>query len=166
MTRRIFSGEALVKWQRFVQQRIQAKQRNIPMPMTFDQWRGCWGERWHLRGHRRGQLVMSRFGDTGAYEVGNVAIISAGQNHREALLGSRNPSAKLTEADVVYIRKLHAIGMPLQIIAPMFGIHRSMVGYVVRGKNWSHVPGPRVRPSKRQGTRAMSPGSGSHRPAP
>lgn len=40
--------------------------------------------RWDRRGPRKGQYVMARHGDKGAYEIGNVRICSQEENHRES----------------------------------------------------------------------------------
>lgn len=72
--------------EKFKQQKRQAKQRGIPWEMTFDEWYGFWLEsgKWHLRGKRKGQFVMARYGDVGAYALGNVFICDASENHRQA----------------------------------------------------------------------------------
>jgi hypothetical protein len=57
--------------------------------LTFDQWLNVWAASGHLeeRGRKRGQYVMARPGDLGAYEVGNIKITVCGDNLREAHLG-------------------------------------------------------------------------------
>jgi hypothetical protein len=70
---------------RFVQQRSAAHQRAIPWHLTFEEWFDLWSlsGKWHLRGVRAGGYVMARKGDSGAYEIGNVEIISHAQNVRD-----------------------------------------------------------------------------------
>lgn len=62
-----------------------AKHRGIPFLLTYEQWLEIWLEsgKWHQRGWRRGQYVMARPGDKGAYEVGNVVIRLAEDNRAE-----------------------------------------------------------------------------------
>jgi hypothetical protein len=62
-----------------------AKRRNIPFLLTYEQWLRIWQQSGHLheRGCKRGQYVMARFGDTGPYSVDNVKIILVGDNHAE-----------------------------------------------------------------------------------
>lgn len=70
----------------FQQQRINAEARGIPFLLTFPQWLAIWEQSGRLeqRGRGRGGFVMSRIGDRGGYEVGNVHIQSAVENSREA----------------------------------------------------------------------------------
>lgn len=62
-----------------------AKRRGIPFRLTFEEWLGIWmaSGRFNQRGNRRGYYVMARYGDRGAYEVGNVRIILFEDNARE-----------------------------------------------------------------------------------
>jgi hypothetical protein len=62
-----------------------AKQRGIPFRLTFEEWLAIWTESGKLdqRGWRRGQFVMARPGDKGAYEIGNVVICLAEENRAE-----------------------------------------------------------------------------------
>lgn len=64
-----------------------AKHRRVPFLLTFEEWFSVWKRSGHLEemGNRRGQYVMSRREDKGAYEIGNVRIVLAGDNVREAL---------------------------------------------------------------------------------
>ena len=59
-----------------------AKRRGISFLLTFDQWLKIWTDSGHLHESRckSGQYVMARHGDQGAYEIGNVEIILAGEN--------------------------------------------------------------------------------------
>lgn len=68
------------------QQRRTAGCRGIAFHLTFEQWLRLWTASGHLheRGRRRGQYVMARFKDKGAYEIGNVRIITCSENHAEA----------------------------------------------------------------------------------
>ena len=53
--------------------------------------------------------------------------------------GSRCKSSKLTESQVVEIRKRAASGEPLQQIAAVFGVSRRNVAYITSGTWWRHV---------------------------
>lgn len=84
---------------RFYAHRSNAKLRNIPFLLTFHQWRRIWLEsgKWDQCGWRRGQYCMARFGDKGAYEIGNVRICLAEENRAERnqnypLKGEENPA--------------------------------------------------------------------------
>lgn len=67
---------------RFLQQRASAKYRGVEFRLTFDQWRDWWlaTGRVDERGKLRGQWVMARCGDRGAYELGNLQCMRAEDN--------------------------------------------------------------------------------------
>lgn len=69
----------------FCQQKQNAKIRNIKFELSFPQWYEIWSQSGKLgvRGKGRNGYVMSRYGDMGAYSIGNVEIISAVQNNRD-----------------------------------------------------------------------------------
>lgn len=62
-----------------------AKRRGIPFLLTYEQWCMVWMEsgKFEQRGRHRGCYVMSRPGDKGAYELGNVVICVAAANTAE-----------------------------------------------------------------------------------
>lgn len=60
-----------------------AKGRGVPFLFTFEQWWELWAPYYHMRGSKRGQLVMCRRNDEGAYEPGNVRIDTAEANAYE-----------------------------------------------------------------------------------
>ena|SRR5258708_26013420 len=70
---------------KFIDHRKAAKRRSIPFLLTFDQWWDIWNcsGHWDNRGKLRHQYCMARFGDQGAYEVGNIQIITVSQNCAE-----------------------------------------------------------------------------------
>lgn len=63
----------------------------IEFNLTFEEWLRIWVESGHLheRGCRKGQYVMSRKGDIGNYEVGNVEIKQQSDNIVEAQTGRK-----------------------------------------------------------------------------
>lgn len=62
--------------------------------------------------------------------------------------GERNPSAKLTESQVLEVMEL--IGtMPQGQIAKRFGVCRKCVNNIYRGKIWMHLPRPKGWPPAR-----------------
>jgi hypothetical protein len=71
-------------YKKFRCHRRRARYRNPPVPFrfTFREWWMIWLEsgHWEERGIRRGQYVMARPGDLGAYEVGNVEICTSEKN--------------------------------------------------------------------------------------
>ena len=57
----------------------------IEFRLSFEEWVSVWEQsgKWHLRGCRKGQYVMSRFNDIGHYEINNVFIQSVEENSKE-----------------------------------------------------------------------------------
>lgn len=72
----------------FCDQRLTAASRGIPFLLTFEQWLDIWQESGHLgqRGRGPGRYCMARFGDRGAYEIGNVRIATNRENREEQAL--------------------------------------------------------------------------------
>jgi hypothetical protein len=60
-----------------------AKKRDIEFKMTFREWWDLWSPHFDKRGTRKGQLVMCRELDKGAYEVGNVRIDYSSSNSHD-----------------------------------------------------------------------------------
>jgi len=63
--------------------KLSAKQRNIEWLFDFDSWIEWWGNDLHLRGPKKGNLVMARFNDQGPYHPNNVKKITVEENIRE-----------------------------------------------------------------------------------
>lgn len=53
--------------------------------------------------------------------------------------GTKQGSSKLTEDEVREIRELHASGLGYRKIAKQYGVVRSTIEVIVRGKGWVHV---------------------------
>ena len=70
----------------FQHQRRNAGVRGIEWKLNLGEWWGIWvaSGRWGQRGKQSDQYVMSRNGDCGPYEAGNVRICTASENFREA----------------------------------------------------------------------------------
>lgn len=68
----------------------------------------------------------------------------APQRRPEMYRGERQHSAKLSEADVVEIRRLFAGGAGVSELAQAFGVNSSAIYRVVRWKAWRHVPSERT----------------------
>jgi DNA-binding CsgD family transcriptional regulator/predicted HTH domain antitoxin len=77
-------------------QRRSAAVRGIDWKFTFPEWWSIWqaSGKWSLRG--RSGYCMSRKNDAGAYEVGNVEIITTSQNSSDSY--KTKPSKKRREA--------------------------------------------------------------------
>lgn len=59
-----------------------AKRRGIPFLLTFEEWTHIWftSGKWDQRGWGADKYCMCRYGDKGAYEVGNVYIATNKEN--------------------------------------------------------------------------------------
>lgn len=70
-------------WRPYQAQFFNAKMRGIPFQLTYSEWLAIWKASGKLeqRGRKSHQFCMSRLKDSGAYAVGNVAIVS---NHENA----------------------------------------------------------------------------------
>lgn len=70
---------------RFREQKGSAHTRGIEWNLTFGEWWSLWeaSGQWPKRGRGKGRYVMARPGDTGPYELGNVAIVLSVENNRE-----------------------------------------------------------------------------------
>lgn len=73
-------------------QRHNARNRGVPFLLTFDEWHAIWRDSGKLkeRGRGIGKFCMSRRGDAGAYEVGNVFIQEHVANSQEGSALSRS----------------------------------------------------------------------------
>jgi len=56
---------------------------------------------------------------------------------QRSLVGSKNPSAKLSEQDVEEIKTLRTHGNTLKYIASIYGVHLSTIGYICQNKLWN-----------------------------
>ena len=54
--------------------------------------------------------------------------------------GEKCGTSKLKEEDIYKIRELRLTGMTLQKIADLFGVHKSLICKILRGKKWAHLP--------------------------
>lgn len=82
-----------------------SKRRGIPFKLTFDEWISIWkrSRKFPSRGRGPGKYVMSRIGDVGAYEVGNVKIILWSKNFR---IGQKNQRWTEDRCNKIRVRML------------------------------------------------------------
>jgi len=65
-------------------QKTRSRIRNIEWQFTYDTWIEWWGDDIENRGSKSGQLVMSRFNDSGPYHPDNVRKATVNENAVEA----------------------------------------------------------------------------------
>ena len=72
---------------KYLNQKRNAKNRNIEWNITFPEWWHIWKEsgKYQLRGRGYG-YAMARYGDSGAYEIGNVYICTGAQNSSDSFI--------------------------------------------------------------------------------
>jgi hypothetical protein len=71
--------------------------------------------------------------------------------------GEKHGRAKITECDVVAIRKAYSRGNITQrALARRFGITITQVSSIVRGEFWKHVGGPRTRATRKSARRKVA----------
>lgn len=63
--------------------------------------------------------------------------------------GSRHPNSKITEGDVIEIRRLVADGVSQTEVGRRFGLHVASVHDIVKGRNWAHIR-EGIRPVRRR----------------
>ena len=70
---------------KYVRHRNHAIERNVGFNLSYKEWLTIWEDSGMIdsMGNKRGSYVMSRKGDVGAYEVGNVFIQSFSDNIAE-----------------------------------------------------------------------------------
>ena len=66
-------------------------------------------------------------------------VMDAIEKGRLKVKGEDNPAAKLTEEQVVEIRKLAGTGLTQRAIGKRFGVCQYTVRMIVIGRNWKHV---------------------------
>lgn len=64
----------------------------------------------------------------------------AAKGRATSLAGSRNPRAKLTEAQVLEMRALRALGWELKALSARYQITEGMASRICRRLDWRHVP--------------------------
>jgi hypothetical protein len=73
-------------YDKFMGHKYNAEGNGVRFELTFDEWLQIWTDSGFLDQRGQGKYVMARLGDKGPYAVGNVKIITAAENVREAWL--------------------------------------------------------------------------------
>lgn len=92
-------------------------------------------------GERPEGHVLSRFKDKGNYEPGNVTwkLLEENSSEKKPALGSKVGSSKLTEDQVLEIRKLKNKGYGMRELGRMFNVDHKTVSFIVKRKTWKHI---------------------------
>ncbi len=84
----------------------------------------------------------------GARERGRAFPPPQGPKNYVGKKGNENPSARLTEDDVLEIYKMRMEhGLSAHNIAPKFGLSWQAIGFILDGSNWAHLLGTKSAPT-------------------
>jgi len=61
------------------------------------------------------------------------------RSHGTAMIGSKNPSASISELDVRAIRRMKTLGIPRAAIAEGYGMHIRSIFRILSNTSWEHV---------------------------
>lgn len=94
--------------------------------------------------------ILAEGSESEIYNLENSAIIGyqcslnkiVGGKFGHGLQGSKNGRAKLSETDVMIIKKLASTKLPQKDIAERFNVSRQTIGGIATGATWKHVEGP------------------------
>ena len=104
---------AMAQLIRYRQQKDNARRRKIYFLLSFEEWKDIWEQsgHWEERGRGIEQYCMSRIGDIGPYEVGNVFIQLRTDNSNDATKGkpSTNKNRKVSEETKEKQHKIQSI---------------------------------------------------------
>jgi len=105
-----------------------------------DRWR-CFKLFLEDMGERPDGYVLSRFEDKGNYEPGNVTWKRLEENSSEKThaVGSKVGISKLTEAQVLEIRKLESKGYGMRELGRIFNINHKTISAIIKRKTWKHI---------------------------
>lgn len=93
----------------------------------------------------KGHLVAHNDGNRVNNAVSNLRWATQAENlydcrsHGTAPIGSRNPGASINETDVRAIRRMKLLGIPRQLIAEGYGLHKRSVFKILANSSWEHV---------------------------
>ncbi len=86
---------------------------------------------------------LSRKGDTGDYEPGNVSWIPRSESSSEVLRGEKNAKAKLNEEQVLCLRALQEGAHPKYYRAPLIAqeldTSRQSINNILQRRTWTHI---------------------------
>ena len=66
-------------------------------------------------------------------------MMEKGRRRLVSRVGSGHPNSKLTEADVIAIRRARKRGEPILKLAEQYGVHNSLISRIAKRQTWVHV---------------------------
>ena len=108
----------------------------ITNPISFFQW--CFDNGW------KDGLALDRINSSKDYTPDNCQFISKSLNlkkmhHENNFSGETAPNAKLSELDVIEIKKRLELGVTAARLSRDFNVGRSTVQAIKSGQNWKHL---------------------------
>lgn len=97
----------------------------------------------HANGLRDDNRLANLRWDTRAGNMADMDPVTRRNATEAARLVNRGEGshlAKLTEADVIEVRRLWACGVPRQGLARMYGVTKSAIAHIVQHRSWKHLP--------------------------
>jgi hypothetical protein len=87
-------GKLMTSLRKYQLHRNRAKYAGIGFNLSFHEWMNIWEHsgKFNLRGIGKGKYCMSRIGDTGPYEIGNVYINLNENNAYDGTKGRISPT--------------------------------------------------------------------------
>lgn len=124
-------------------QKNNAKKRDIPFEISFEEWCEWWGDDFSKRGSRHDDLCMCRFNDEGPYKLGNIYKDTFENNLKDTLSAKRRKAALIRWADRGILngnhKRINANGVPFSSVksaAQHFGKACATIGkWCKTGKN-------------------------------
>jgi hypothetical protein len=92
-------------------------------------------------GERPEGHVLSRFNDQGNYEPGNVTwkLLEENSSEKKTAVGIKTGNSKLTEDQVLEIRKLGGKGYGMRELGRIFNVNHKTISAIIKRKTWNHI---------------------------
>lgn len=83
------------------------------------------------------KYIVSRISLGKTYK--HVYVEGFNPSRKDSVIGSKNPMSKLTEEDVIRIKKMIIEGCKNKDIAERFNVKPNLISRIRNGKRWSHI---------------------------